>query len=122
MKRLAIFTAVFVAASAFGASLVLQPGPSPGKDSMLYLNSPNNNYGSSSRLMVNYGTGRTVRGIVEFTGLSAIPAKSTINSAKLELWKMYTNNPNDTFGIYRVTATWAEMTVTWTNQPAHNST
>ncbi|MEE8639674.1 MAG: DNRLRE domain-containing protein, partial [bacterium] len=24
--------------------------------------------------------------------------------------------------IYRVTATWAEMTVTWTNQPAHNST
>jgi hypothetical protein len=122
MKGLALFLAVVLAAgTAFGASLVLQPG-SEGKDSMLNLNSPTTNYGSSSRLMVNYGTGRTVRGIVEFAGLSAIPSGSTVNSAKLELWKMYTNNPNDNFGIYRVTATWAEMTVNWSNQPAHNST
>jgi hypothetical protein len=112
---------VLTAATALAVELVLQPG-SEGKDSMLYLNSPGTNYGNSTRLMVNYGTGRTVRGIVEFTGLSAIPANSTINSAKLELWKLYTNNPNDNFGIYRITATWAEMTVNWTNQPAHNST
>lgn len=122
MKGLAIFLALLLtAATALAVELVLQPG-SEGKDSMLALPYPTTNYGSATRLMINWGTGRTVRGIVEFTGLSAIPANSTINSAKLELWKLYTNNPNDNFGIYRVTAAWQEMTVTWTNQPAHNTT
>lgn len=122
MKRLAILLAVFLAASAFGATLVLQPDPDTGKDSMLDSWYPTRNWGASSLLMVNYGRGKKVRGIVEFTGLSAIPANSKVNSAKLELWKQQSNNPNDNFGIYRVTASWQEMLVRWDTQPAHNST
>ncbi|UCH78669.1 MAG: DNRLRE domain-containing protein [Candidatus Coatesbacteria bacterium] len=122
MKSLVMLLAVALVGSAFAAEIVLQPDPGTGKDAMLNASSPSTNYGTYTRLMVNYGTGRTVRGIVEFTGISTIPANSTVNSAKLELWKQYTNNPNDQFGIYRVTASWQEMVVTWANQPAHNST
>lgn len=120
MKWLGIFLAVFLVGTAIAAELVLQPG-SEGKDSMLNRYSGGNNYGSSSQLMVNYGTGRAVRGIVEFEGLSAIPKGSTVNSAVIELYSR-ANSPRDYFGIYRVTASWAEMSVTWNNQPAHYAT
>jgi hypothetical protein len=121
MKGLAIFLAlVLTAATALAVELVLQPG-SEGKDGMLNMNSPTGNYGNYNQLMVNYGTGRTVRGIVEFTGLSAIPTGSTVNTAVIELYS-WANSPRDNFGIYRITATWAEMTVNWGNQPAHYAT
>jgi hypothetical protein len=106
--------------SAFAAQLVLQPG-SEGKDSMLNRYSGTTNYGTSSQLMVNYGSSRAVRGIVEFEGLSAISKGSTVNSAVIELYSR-ANSPNDYFGIYRVNAAWQEMTVTWSNQPEHYAT
>ncbi|NIT35320.1 MAG: hypothetical protein GTN49_02285, partial [candidate division Zixibacteria bacterium] len=68
MKGLAIFGAVLLAASVFAAELILQPDPAKGKDSMVSVNSPTRNYGTYPYLMVNYGPGKTVRGIVEFTG------------------------------------------------------
>ena len=121
MKGLAVLFAVLLAASAFGASLVLQPDPAAGKDGMLNMNSPTTNYGTYPQLMVNYGAGRTVRGIVEFTGLSAIAKGSTINTAVIELYSR-ANSPRDNFGLYRITAAWQEMVVTWSNQPAHFAT
>lgn len=122
MRRLVILFALgSLATAAFATVLVLQPG-SEGKDSMVYLRRPTENYGTDTFLMRDYGPGATVRGLVEFTGLSAIPAGSTVNSAKLELWMSYNNRPNDNFGIYRITASWSEATVNWSNQPAHNST
>jgi hypothetical protein len=114
--------AISLATAAFAAELVLQPDPGTGKDAMVYLQSPTRNYATYQYLMVNYGTGRTVRGLVEFTGLSAIPANSTVNSATLALWINYSNRPNDNFGIYRITASWSETTVNWSNQPAHFAT
>jgi hypothetical protein len=121
VKGLAILLAFLaLAAVAFGAELVLQPG-SEGKDSMVSDYHSTTNFGTSAQLMVNFGSSRAVRGIVEFEGLSAIPKGSTVNSAAVELYSR-ANSPNDYFGIYRVTATWAEMTVTWSNQPAHYAT
>ena len=121
VKGLVVFLAVLLAAgTVFAADLVLQPG-SEGKDSMLNRASPTTNYGTSNQLMVNYGSARAVRGIVEFEGLSAIPKTSTINSAVIDLYSR-ANSPNDYFGIYRVTAAWEEMAVTWDNQPAYNAT
>ena len=120
VKSLVVFLAVLLAAgTVFATDLVLQPG-SEGKDSMLNINSPTGNYGTYTQLMVNYGA-VAVRGIVDFEGLSAIPKTSTINSATVELYSR-ANSPNDYFGIYRVTAAWEEMAVTWTNQPAHFAT
>ena len=118
MKGLAIFMAVLLAASAFGASLVLQPG-SEGKDSFVYVGSGSQNYGTNDHIIRNKAN--TIRGIVEFEGLKAIPKGSTVNSAELDLYNR-ANTINDTFGIYRITASWQEMTVTWSNQPAHFAT
>jgi hypothetical protein len=121
MNKVAVFlTFLLVVGTAFGVELVLQPG-SEGKDAMLNRYSGTTNYGTYTQLMVNYGSGRAVRGIVEFEGLSAIPKGSTVNSAEIELYS-WANSPNDYFGIYRVTEAWQEMTVTWSNQPAHYAT
>jgi hypothetical protein len=121
MKWFGIFLALLLAAgTVFATELVLQPG-SEGKDAMLNRYSGTTNYGTYSQLMVNYGSARAVRGIVEFEGLSAIPQGSTVNSAEVELYS-WANSPNDYFGIYRVTAAWSETSVTWSNQPAHFAT
>ncbi len=121
MKGLAIFLAlVLTAGTVLAVQLVLQPG-SEGKDAMLNRASGTTNYGTYAQLMVNYGSARAVRGIVDFEGLSAIPKGSTVNSAVIELYS-WANSPNDYFGIYRVTAAWEEMVVTWDNQPAHYAT
>lgn len=120
MKGLAFFIAVVLAASAFGATLVLQPG-SEGKDATMAALQPTTNRGSWLYLIVNWSPRQECRAVVEFTGLSAI-AKSTINSAELDMYNSSGNNPNEMFGIYRVTASWQEMTVTWSNQPAHFAT
>ncbi len=121
MKGLAIFLTLLLAAgTVFAAELVLQPG-SEGKDSHIRAGGPSSNYGSYSYLTVNWAPSQANRGLVEFTGLSAIAKGSTINSAKLEFYNRY-NNPNDYIRVYRITATWAEMSVNWTNQPAHFAT
>jgi hypothetical protein len=109
-----------VVGAAFAAELVLQPG-SEGKDSQIVSTQPSYNWGTRIYLMDNWAGGAAVRSPVEFEGLSAIPKGSTINSAELQLYHR-ANTPSDYFGIYRITASWQEMTVTWSNQPAHYAT
>lgn len=116
MKWLGIFMAVVLAGSAFGATLVLQPDPAAGKDSHIRAGGPSSNYGTYGQLTVNWSPNQANRGIVEFD-LSPCNG-ATINSAYIDLYNR-ANSPNDFFGIHRVTATWSEMSVTWSNQPAH---
>jgi hypothetical protein len=118
MKWLGIFMAFVLAGSAFGATLVLQPG-SEGKDSHIREQGPSSNYGTYNQLTVNWSPNQPNRGVVEFD-LSPCNG-ATINSAYIDLYNR-ANSPNDYFGIYRITATWEEMTVTWSNQPAHFAT
>lgn len=121
MKGFAILLALLlVVGTAFAAELILQPG-SEGKDSHIRAQGPSSNYGSYSYLTVNWAPNQANRGLVEFEGLSAISKGSTINSAKLEFYNRY-NNPNDTIGVYRITGTWSESAVTWSNQPTHYAT
>lgn len=119
MKGLAVSIAVLLAASAFAATLVLQPG-SEGKDAMVNARLPTNNYGTYAWLMVNYGASYEARALIEFN--LGVLSGATINSAKLDLWIGLPNPTNYNFGVYRVTATWQEMSVTWSNQPAHHAT
>ena len=118
MKWLGIFLAVVLVGSAFGATLVLQPG-SEGKDSHIRSGGPTSNYGTYSQLTVNWSPTQENRGIVEFD-LATISG-ATINSAYIDLYNR-ANTTNDNFGIYRVTASWVETSVTWSNQPAHIAT
>lgn len=119
MKWLGIFLAVVLVGSAFGATLVLQPDEGSGKDSHIRAGGPSSNYGTYTYITVNWAPSQANRGIVEFD-LSTISG-ATINSAYIDLYSRY-NSPNDYFGIYRCTASWSEMSVTWSNQPAHAST
>jgi hypothetical protein len=109
---------LLAAGTVSAATLVLQPG-SEGKDSHIRSGGPTRNYGTYSQLTVNWGPTQENRGIVEFN-LTPISG-ATINSASLDLYNR-ANTTNDYFGIYRVTASWSEMVVTWSNQPAHHAT
>ncbi len=121
LKGLAILIAITLAAgAALGDELVLQPG-SDGKDAMLTILEPNANYGNYRYLMVNFGPATEVRGLAEFEGLAAI-SEATVNAAYLDLWIDTANSTDYDFGVYRITETWEESTVTWQNQPAHNAT
>jgi hypothetical protein len=121
VRVLKVFTVVFsIAASAFAAELVLQPG-AEGKDAMVSIMEPSVNYGNYRYLMVNFGPATEVRGLVEFEGLSAISG-ATVNTAYLDLWVDTANSTDYDFGVYRITEAWGEATVTWQNQPAHVAT
>lgn len=120
MRGLALFVAVLlVPVTVSAATLVLQPGWE-GKDSLLSTDRPSSNYGTYSLLTVAYAPTMANRGIVEFD-LSPITG-ATINSAYLELYNASPNVPYEYFGIYRVFASWEEMSVTWNNQPGHRTT
>jgi hypothetical protein len=118
-KLLFLLAAVVLATAALAVEVVLQPG-AEGKDAHIRSQGPTSNYGSYAYLTVNWSPAQESRGLVEFN-LSTIPSGANITSAILELYT-YTNNPNDNFAIYRITATWDEMAVTWSNQPAHAAT
>jgi len=122
MGRLGIIAAaVTLAAAAFAVEVVLQPGPTKGKDAEIMSASPNTNFDSGSyaqNLISNTSPPQEHRGLVEFD-LSDIPSHVTINSAILDLYNRL-NNPNEAFAIYRITASWDEHTVTWNDQPAHD--
>ena len=121
MRVLMGFAAVLsVAASAFAAELILQPG-ADGKDAMVNIMQPSVNFGNYRYLMVSFGPATEVRGLVEFEGLSAISG-ATVNTAYLDLWIDTANSTDYDFGVYRITEKWEESTVTWQNQPAHVAT
>jgi hypothetical protein len=116
MRILITLMAGFSCAAAFGAELVLQPG-ADGKDAMVSILEPSTNFGNYRYLTANFGPATEVRGFADFEGLSAISG-ATVNSAYLELWIDTANSTDYDFGIYRVTASWEESSVTWSNQPA----
>jgi hypothetical protein len=118
MKWLGICLSFVLVGSAFSATLVLQPG-SEGKDAHIRSGSATYNGGSTTSLTINWGPTQENRGIVEFD-LSPCNG-ATINSAYIDLYNR-ANTTNDTFGLYRVLASWAEMAVTWGNQPGHFAT
>jgi hypothetical protein len=116
MRILITFVAGLSCATAFAAELVLQPG-ADGKDAMVSILEPSVNFGNYRYLTANFGPATEVRGLVDFEGLSAISG-ATVNSAYLDLWIDTANSTDYDFGIYRVTASWEESSVTWQNQPA----
>ena len=57
------------------------------------------------------------RSFVEFD-VSSIPAGSTVNTATLTLCAVAVPTSTRTIDLHRITASWVETTLTWTNQPA----
>jgi hypothetical protein len=76
-----------------------------------YINNalPTQNFGGAPNLMV----GSNLRSLLRFD-LASLPIGATVTSAKLYL-SLGTSGSALVFGAYKVTATWAEGTATWSN-------
>ncbi len=99
-------------------NLVLQPSSA---DSYVNQASAGTNYGSGVTMSVQSRLSQAQRTLVMFD-LSGIPEDSVVNSATLELYASSAPTTGLTLNVHRITATWTEAAVTWTNQPAYNST
>jgi large repetitive protein len=90
-------------------------------DSWVDQGSPSSNYATDAVLKVRSKIGSiNARALVRFT-LPALPANCTVTLARLRLYSPSAVTGR-TLQALRVNATWAENTVTWTNQPATTGT
>ena len=96
---------------------VLQPAN--GKDSVMYEQLPDDNFGSSDYIY-SWPCCGDVKGLIEFD-ISSFQG-TTIDSATLSLYQ-WMNYPHTlTLGLYRVTSAWNESTVTWNTMPTIDAT
>ncbi len=90
-------------------------------DSWVDQNAPSGNAGSDTDLKVRSTTSgspdRNHRAFVQFS-LASIPSGATIQSASLQLYLYDAPGASRTYDVHRVTASWAESAITWSNQPA----
>ncbi|MFI5221767.1 MAG: DNRLRE domain-containing protein [Bacteroidia bacterium] len=107
-------------------SVVIKPNATVGKDATITSLSPNLNYGSdpdfASIAWTNGGTSFVERALISFD-LSSVPQNAVITTATLSLYSnpVSTNTQLST-GVnvcllQRITSTWTESGVTWSNQP-----
>ncbi len=108
--------------------LILQPDGQGGKDAIIRSSDPDQNYSDEIELTVNVtaaqGPPLIQRALFEFD-LSKIPDGSEILMAYLSLWyaegsdsvHSVATGPNTAF-LQRITTSWDEATVTWSNQPS----
>ncbi len=114
-------------------SITLQPDASQGKDAWINSGQPSNNYAdypNFAAIAWTSGGEFISRGLLDFD-LSSIPANATISSAKLSL---YCNTTSDHTQLHsglsgsnacylqRITSSWTENAVNWTNQPSSTTT
>jgi len=100
-------------------SVALQPDGQEGKDAYVMSIFPEDNFGDSTFLSVGIFTVPFARSYLQFD-LSSIPSEAVIIDANLGLYydSLYelTSLP---IGLYRVTESWTEETITWENQPTN---
>jgi len=86
------------------------------KDSWISQGSPSQNKGTDSALYVMTKSSSNERTLVGFS-LPTLPSDCSVTGATLRL-RNDAPSGTRTIQAYRIAATWAENTVTWTNQPA----
>lgn len=86
-------------------------------DSFVTQDASSSNYGTLATMDVqSRKTSKNRRSFVRFD-VSSIAAGSTVNSATLTLCASSVTN-NRTYNVHRVTASWVETSITWSNQPS----
>ena len=75
------------------------------------------NFGTAIDMKVKSETLKDNRSFVRFD-VSSLPAGSTITSATLTLCATVVPPSTRTYDVHRVSASWVETTLTWSNQPA----
>ena len=104
-------------------TMTLQPGPGNGKDAYVFDNQPTWNYNLEYLYVGISSIGITWRSYLQFD-LSSLPPAAVILHARLGLYHFSTYSivlSSLPMGLYEVTGSWGEDTVTWNNQPANSS-
>jgi hypothetical protein len=104
--------------------VVVQPDASAGKDAYVNESAPGTNYGTDTSLFVAGTAGNSTRMYTQFN-LSSIPSTAIILSADLGLYYYGSEAgavEGGPVGVYRVTGTWVESTITWNASLAAQST
>jgi len=89
-------------------------------DSYVSSSSPSSNFGTAATLNVQAAgiLGSDMRTFVRFMlGSCSIPASSLVTAASLELYLYAAPGAARTYDAHRVTASWTETGITWSNQP-----
>jgi hypothetical protein len=88
-------------------------------DSYVDQDLPTNNYGTVTTMQVrSYNVGpNNRRSFVQFD-VSSIPAVAIINTATMRLYLDTAPAASRSYDAHRVTASWVETTINWSNQPA----
>jgi hypothetical protein len=99
-------------------TLILQPGPAEGKDSMVVTQVPDTNYGNNQYFSLgNLSVSIIVRAHLQFD-VSILPTDAVIVNADLKLYQYQTiGTEGFVIGLHQVTESWEENMITWNNQP-----
>ena len=119
MKYLLIASLILVL-SATAGTIILQPGPTPGKDAFVFDGLRNNNFGDNPDLRIS-GLSAASRyfSYIEFVGLNEyIGQGHTVTSAELGLY-LHSGSGTGTVSLFVVTSAWNESTITWNNLPSN---
>ncbi|WP_307622084.1 DNRLRE domain-containing protein [Streptomyces sp. V3I7] len=98
-------------------TITIAPSPTDSQDTMVLSDQASVNFNPMWKLSAGKTDTGISRSLIKFP-LSEIPAGTTIDSARLEMYfdQAHTTNANDvTIGAYRATGNWTESTANWTN-------
>jgi hypothetical protein len=88
-------------------------------DSYVSQASPTSTFGTATTLNVRSSLSANMRAFVQFSLAScSIPANALVTDAELKLFMSSAPAASRTYEARQVSASWAEGTITWTNQPA----
>jgi len=124
-KITTIFMVLFMTALVFPAEITIQPDSSECKDSQITNYSPSANYGTRIYLTENWSDVPWItRGMIEFN-LSKYfdPSKSfKVVAATMSFYHINNSPVSQTWYLNRITESWDEATVTFTNKPGYDTT
>jgi hypothetical protein len=116
-----ILIAILISGTALAEQVILQPGPTDGKDTHIQGDYPTSTHGTESYLRfggIPPSGGEAQYLLIQFD-LSGLDETSSIVSAQLELYKFGQNGElYGNFSVMKIIEGWSENTVTWNNQPA----
>ena len=109
-----VLTRTAVPAYQPGSFTILQPG-SEGKDAEIWLQQPNNNYGTADEAWVSRNGTDITLSLLEFN-MGTVPAAARILSATLSLYHRSGSGSDVPVTAHRVTNPWTEDFVTWNSR------
>lgn len=101
-------------------TVTIQPDATAGKDSYVLGVFPDNNYGTSTNMVVGYDSNGYRETLIQFD-ISGIPIGADITSAKLGVIVQNVGGAGYSFNISTISQSWSESSVTWNTKPSSSA-